>query len=58
MLDTKLSYITSYTYFFIILVMIAMTNVSSLIYAIFRKSIDDGSELIVISKPITRTSII
>lgn len=58
MLDTKLSFITSYTYFFIILVMIAMTNVSSLIYAIFRKSIDDGSELIVISKPITRTSII
>ncbi|MDE5617572.1 MAG: ABC transporter permease subunit [Ureaplasma sp.] len=35
-----------------------MTNISSLIYAIFRKSIDDGSELIVISKPITRTAII
>lgn len=58
MLNTQLSFITSYTYFFIILVMIAMTNVSSLIYAIFRKSIDDGSELIVISKPMTRTSII
>lgn len=54
-LKLSLDIISNYIYFFILVMMLGVFNVSTFVSAIFRQSIDDGSELILQSKPISRT---
>ena len=54
-LDAELIVVTRYIYFFTMIIFFAIFNVASIVAIIFRQSIDDGSELILQSKPISRS---
>lgn len=56
-LNLKLIVLTRYVYFFMLLMMFGVFNAANIVAFIFRQSIDDGSELIMQTKPIKKTSL-
>mgnify|MGYP003310909607 CR=1 FL=1 len=56
-LNLKLIVLTRYVYFFMLLMMFGVFNAANIVAFIFRQSIDDGSELIMQTKPVKKTSL-
>lgn len=57
-LDLQLIVVSRHIYFFVLIIFFAIFNVVSVSTIIFRQSIDDGSELILQSKPLRRTTLV
>ena len=57
-LESHLNVIMNYIYFFILIILFQVFHAANLVTIVFRQSIDDGTELILQSKPITRTKLV
>lgn len=57
-LDLHLNVIMNYIYFFILIILFQVFHTANLVTIIFRQSIDDGTELILQSKSITRPTLV
>ena len=57
-MDKNLIIVSKYTFIFMIVILFAVLSVSTIAIQLFRAGIDDGSEIIIIAKPISRSSIV
>lgn len=57
-MDKNLIIVSKYTFIFMIILLFAVLSVSIIAIQLFRVGIDDGSEIIIIAKPISRTEVV
>ena len=57
-MNKDLIIVSKYTFIFMIVILFAVLSVSTIAIQLFRAGIDDGSEIIIIAKPISRSSIV
>lgn len=57
-MDKNLIIVSKYTFIYMIVLLFAVLSVATIAIQLFRAGIDDGSEIIIIAKPISRSSIV
>lgn len=57
-MDKNLIIVSKYTFIYMIVLLFAVLSVSIIAIQLFRAGVDDGSEIIIIAKPLTRSQIV